>query len=724
MGRLTLACCFALASACGRVDFELASVAGVSDAGGGTEAVLTKGDGGDSKAAPIPTAGPQESTTDGTSVEVSSTDDEWASGSLDGTDATSTASGSASDPLLWTSESDSDSSGASEPACTAGTSRYPTVQSVIDDAKCLTVYVPARSFTEDLNIDRSVRIEGQTAATSVLRGTGAGSVATVGSGVTVEFRAVTVREGGGGRGGGIASLAELTLTDVIVTDNAVSGEEARGGGVYQEGGTLTLVGTEVRNNTATATGGAGSASGGGVFATLGAEVLTNGVVFDGNHVDGGGAGDDCTVSGAGVHIDAGSSFVSTGAGVVFSANTAELVEPAPFVTLLAEGAALACRDGSLELTSGADVVTANTIEVLAVASPVDARGGGLFAGTCSVQLTSVSVAGNHVSVTSEQGYASAVGGGVAAVSSAVAWSEVLCANNSVAAQVPTGGSSPAVARAGCASLENTTASVTFSTFSSNRVEARGGLGVVWADAGALLLLTGYAGAATTVLSSTFGPNNEALSTADQPGTEQRASGGAISVLGSEAGTQELSLTSTTISGNRVETNGSDGTAEGGALDVYSVNDGNAHIEVSSSTLAGNAANGARGGGGLYLRQDGNGTSTATLRNTVLAGTTGIGNDCESAGAALVLEANNVIEATTCPLLGAGSALTVDPELGPLQDNGGRVSTRGLSGTSPARDAGPAQGCVDELGYEIAVDARGLPRVGSCDIGAFEAQPGE
>jgi hypothetical protein len=125
----------------------------------------------------------------------------------------------------------------------------------------------------------------------------------------------------------------------------------------------------------------------------------------------------------------------------------------------------------------------------------------------------------------------------------------------------------------CLSIENSTASITYSTFSRNLVEAQGGDGVVWADAGALLVLAEYTDAVTTVLTSTFGPSNEAISTAGEPGTSQRASGGAISVLGSNAGTQELLMTLTTIGGNRVEANGSDGTAEGGAIDVYSVTGG-------------------------------------------------------------------------------------------------------------------------------------------------------
>jgi hypothetical protein len=58
------------------------------------------------------------------------------------------------------------------------------------------------------------------------------------------------------------------------------------------------------------------------------------------------------------------------------------------------------------------------------------------------------------------------------------------------------------------------------------------------------------------------------------------------------------------------------------------------------------------------------------------------------------------------------AIAADPLLGELSDNGGPTMTIALLAGSPAIDAG--EGC-------LATDQRGLPRTGSCDLGAFEVQ---
>jgi len=60
-------------------------------------------------------------------------------------------------------------------------------------------------------------------------------------------------------------------------------------------------------------------------------------------------------------------------------------------------------------------------------------------------------------------------------------------------------------------------------------------------------------------------------------------------------------------------------------------------------------------------------------------------------------------------------LIVDPQLGPLADNGGETDTMALPVTSPAIHAGDAALCP-------STDQRGLPREGGCDIGAFQYVP--
>jgi hypothetical protein len=74
---------------------------------------------------------------------------------------------------------------------------------------------------------------------------------------------------------------------------------------------------------------------------------------------------------------------------------------------------------------------------------------------------------------------------------------------------------------------------------------------------------------------------------------------------------------------------------------------------------------------------------------------------------------NVSPDTDCP----GRAVTGDPRLRPLANNGGPTPTQGLRLASPARDLIPPAACG------LATDQRGLPRPSgpACDAGAFEAQ---
>jgi hypothetical protein len=69
-------------------------------------------------------------------------------------------------------------------------------------------------------------------------------------------------------------------------------------------------------------------------------------------------------------------------------------------------------------------------------------------------------------------------------------------------------------------------------------------------------------------------------------------------------------------------------------------------------------------------------------------------------------------------------VNTNPQLGPLQNNGGPTPTQALPAGSPAVDAGS---CTDILGAQLTIDQRGVPRPqpagGKCDIGAYELVPG-
>lgn len=119
--------------------------------------------------------------------------------------------------------------------------------------------------------------------------------------------------------------------------------------------------------------------------------------------------------------------------------------------------------------------------------------------------------------------------------------------------------------------------------------------------------------------------------------------------------------------------------------------------------------GLAGGGGIYNRTA---AASLVLRNTIAANSVG-GQDCHNDGGSVTapLESRNLIEAHT----GCGTpAITADPLLDVLSDNGGPAHTHALLPGSPALDAGL---CLPDA----PTDQRGIvrPQGPACDMGAFE-----
>jgi hypothetical protein len=143
------------------------------------------------------------------------------------------------------------------------------------------------------------------------------------------------------------------------------------------------------------------------------------------------------------------------------------------------------------------------------------------------------------------------------------------------------------------------------------------------------------------------------------------------------------------------------------------------VKLVRSTVASNSAQGA--GGGIFVDVRGRTQSEATI----LADNVDMGiNPSECAlgspsgphpGGRFVSRGFNLIE-NGCPFTG-GSGLDVtgqDPQLGPLQDNGGPTFTRALMAGSVALGAITRDRTCKEP------DQRGVARAVPCDIGAYEA----
>jgi hypothetical protein len=205
----------------------------------------------------------------------------------------------------------------------------------------------------------------------------------------------------------------------------------------------------------------------------------------------------------------------------------------------------------------------------------------------------------------------------------------------------------------------------------------------------------------------------------------------------------LSVTSSNVSGNSLNAYAITDAYGGGIF-----NDVGGSATVSNSTIANNEATGSDSGngGGMYNR------GTLTVTNSTISGNSAYGLYFGQAYAAgiynnplynAVIGLHNTIVAGNVALywpdmyatltfsgynlIGntAGSSgfdetdlLNVNPQLGPLQDNGGLTHTMALLSGSPAIDAGDNTDAPrwDQRGP-------GFPRIvnGTIDIGAFEVQ---
>jgi hypothetical protein len=180
--------------------------------------------------------------------------------------------------------------------------------------------------------------------------------------------------------------------------------------------------------------------------------------------------------------------------------------------------------------------------------------------------------------------------------------------------------------------------------------------------------------------------------------ETPGNGGAVYLGGGS-----LNISNSTFSGNGSSVNSSGG----GALYVY----GAANVILTHVTIVGNTASVSSPGGGIAITS----ASTLSYFNSILANNSP--EDCRLVDSAIAQNFNNLVESGS----GCGTpALTADPNLGPLAENGGPTRTHALLAGSPAIDAGFGDACLtsDQRGIHRPLDGDGN---GSrlCDLGAYE-----
>jgi len=471
-------------------------------------------------------------------------------------------------------------------------------------------------------------------------------------------------------GGAIYQGANGTLT---VTDSEFDANHASDGGAIflVGGGALTLVGTTLASNRAF--GGVGA----GIFTWGTAPVSLSGCTISSNTAKGGGGGvvaggsttfalDGSTFSGNRVvgAGGAGGAFAYSGSGNVTITNTKAL-----------ENLASVNGGGSL-LASGTVVVSGSEFSDNAA---LTGDGGGLSViaqGNVTIADTVLrrnaagagaggglyaSTAGTLTLTDVEASENSGTGGGGLFLTGAIGSSATL-----TRVQALRNGSGTSAGGGIVASIPLLT--IVESTIDGNVAAAPGG-GV-------------YAAATFAIADSTISNNRAAGAVGGR--------GGGL-YLGTGSGS---TLTNVTVSGNVAESEGG-GMLSGGDL------------AVRNATFADNTAS---TGSALF-----NAAGTLTLASSIVSGSA----PSHCAGAPVTSGDFNVDSDGSCGLTGPNDR-TIDPQLGPLADNGGPTLTHLPAASSPAIDGGNPTGCpaTDQRGQMRPTDGNGDGSA-VCDVGAVE-----
>ena len=180
---------------------------------------------------------------------------------------------------------------------------YTSLQAAINDAESWdTITAEAGTYYENLVINKHIYLIGAGKDTTIINGQQLGSVITITPGVVVTITGFTITNGktqaGGGIfnnggtltlqnstvtgnkvfsdtttifGAGIYNRGSLTLQNSQVSGNTMLSLDSRGGGIYNDGGSVMLQNSQITGNT----GNGGSSVGGGIYNFWGNVILQN-----------------------------------------------------------------------------------------------------------------------------------------------------------------------------------------------------------------------------------------------------------------------------------------------------------------------------------------------------------------------------------------------------------------------------------------------------------------
>jgi len=174
--------------------------------------------------------------------------------------------------------------------CTTAESACATIQAAIDKSSNYdVVQIGAGTYTENIILHKSIKLQGSGKTATILNGGGTGRVLDIPASFDIQIHDMTIQNGTGiasgddyGDGGGIRSMGGiLSLQNVLVQGNHA---EASGGGIFvsYEASGLSIVNSEFLDNTAV-----GSGGGVGSFLTN-SNVVISGTLFTGNSAQSGG----------------------------------------------------------------------------------------------------------------------------------------------------------------------------------------------------------------------------------------------------------------------------------------------------------------------------------------------------------------------------------------------------------------------------------------------------